>query len=60
MHVTCTYRARDMKGKHERFWEQGDFGYVKKEVDSMMTLCKPKKKVSTNKHTNTNKQTNKV
>lgn len=34
-----------MKGKHEKFWEQGDFGYVKKEVDSMMTLCKPKKKV---------------
>ena len=34
-----------MDGKHEVFWEQGDFGYAKKEVDSMMTLCKPKKKV---------------
>lgn len=34
-----------MEGKHEEFWNQGDFGYVKKEVDSMMTLCKPKKKV---------------
>ena len=39
-------RARDMDGKHEEFWRQGDFGYVKKEVDSMMNLCQPKKKVS--------------
>lgn len=39
-------RARDMEGKHEEFWRQGDFGYVKKEVDSMMTLCKPQAKVS--------------
>ena len=35
-----------MDGKHEEFWKQGDFGYVKKEVDSMMTLCKPQAKVS--------------
>lgn len=35
-----------MDGKHEEFWRQGDFGYVKKEVDSMMTLCKPQAKVS--------------
>jgi hypothetical protein len=41
----CHSRAKDMEGKHEEFWKQGDFGYVKKEVDSMMTLCKPKKKV---------------
>ncbi len=34
-----------MAGKHEEFWKQGDFGYIKKEIDSMMTLCKPKKKV---------------
>ena len=36
-----------MEGKHEEFWNQGDFGYVKKEVDSMMTLCKPLAKVCT-------------
>ena len=35
-----------MDGKHEEFWRQGDFGYVKKEVDSIMTLCKPQAKVS--------------
>ena len=34
-----------MEGKHELFWNQGDFGYVKGVVDSMMTLCKPKSKV---------------
>ena len=34
-----------MEGKHEEFWNQGDFDYVKKEVDSMMTLCKPQSKV---------------
>ena len=44
--VLCVpHRARDMEGKHEEFWNQGDFGYVKKEVDSMMTLCKPRTKV---------------
>ena len=36
-----------MEGKHEEFWRQGDFGYVKKEVDSMMNLCKPQNKVGT-------------
>lgn len=35
-----------MDGKHEEFWRQGDFGYIKKEVDSMMTLCKPQAKVN--------------
>ena len=35
-----------MEGKHEEFWNQGDFGYVKKEVDSIMTLCKPQTKVT--------------
>ena len=43
--VCLMYRARDIEGKHEEFWNQGDFGYVKKEVDSMMTLCKPQTKV---------------
>ena len=41
-------RAQDMAGKHEEFWKQGDFGYVKKEMDSMMTLCKPQNKVLAN------------
>ena len=34
-----------MEGKHHMFWTQGDFGYVKQEVDSMMALCVPKQKV---------------
>ena len=38
-------RAGNMEVKHELFWHQGDFGYVKGVVDSMMTLCKPKSKV---------------
>lgn len=43
-------RSKTMAGKHEEFWKQGDFGYVKKEMDSMMTLCKPKKTVGKNAH----------
>lgn len=39
------FRASDIDGKTEEFWRQGDFGYVKKELDSMMVLCKPKEKV---------------
>jgi len=35
-----------MEEKHEMFWHQGDFGYVKDVVDSMMTLCKPQAKVN--------------
>lgn len=38
-------RARDMNGKAEEFWTHGDFGYVKKEVDTLKTLCKPQIKV---------------
>ena len=41
-------RASNMEEKHELFWKQGDFGYVKDVVDSMMTLCKPQAKVMTN------------
>ena len=40
-------RASNMEEKHELFWKQGDFGYVKDVADSMMTLCKPQAKVST-------------
>ena len=35
-----------MESKAEEFWEQGDFGYVKKELDTFKTLCKPQIKVS--------------
>jgi len=34
-----------MEGKHELFWMQADFGYVKEIVDSTIKLCKPKNKV---------------
>jgi len=34
-----------MEAKHELFWKQVDFGYVKDIVDSTMKLCKPKNKV---------------
>lgn len=34
-----------MEEKHHEFWMQGDFGYVKKEMDSMMTLCTPNTEV---------------
>ena len=34
-----------MEAKHELFWTQADFGYVKDIVDSMMKLCKPQHKV---------------
>jgi len=38
-------RAHSMEEKHELFWTQADFGYVKVVVDSMMKLCKPERKV---------------
>ena len=34
-----------MDSKQEEFWRQGDFGYVKNEVDSLKTICKPSTKV---------------
>lgn len=34
-----------MDGKHEEFWRQGDFGYVKNEIDTLKTICKPSAKV---------------
>ena len=39
-------RAKDLEAKHELFWHQGDFGYVKDVVDSMLTICEPREKVS--------------
>lgn len=34
-----------MEDKHEKFWKQGDFGYVKDVTDTLMTLCLPEEKV---------------
>ena len=34
-----------MEAKHELFWTQADFGYVKDVVDSITMLCKPQHKV---------------
>ena len=34
-----------MEEKHELFWNQGDFGYVKAVTDSMMPICSPEKEV---------------
>eukprot|EP00112_Aurelia_sp_Birch-Aquarium-sp1_P024077 Seg745.5 transcript_id=Seg745.5/GoldUCD/mRNA.D3Y31 product="EGF domain-specific O-linked N-acetylglucosamine transferase" protein_id=Seg745.5/GoldUCD/D3Y31 len=34
--------ARTMADQQKIFWEQGDFGYLKKFMDGMMTLCKPR------------------
>ncbi|XP_065916523.1 EGF domain-specific O-linked N-acetylglucosamine transferase-like isoform X2 [Dysidea avara] len=36
--------APSMEAKHDLFWTQADFGYVKDIVDSTMKLCKPKNK----------------
>ena len=33
--------TKTMEEKHNLFWTQGDFGYVKQEVDSMLQLCYP-------------------
>ena len=34
--------SKTMEEKHDTFWTQGDFGYVKQEIDSMMQLCYPR------------------
>ena len=36
-----------MDEKHELFWRQGDFGYVKDVTDSLVTFCKQKEPVCT-------------
>lgn len=36
--------TKTLEEKHETFWRQGDFGYIKQEVDSMMQLCTPQQK----------------
>lgn len=33
--------ASTMEDKMNLFWKQGDFGYVKNEVDSMIQFCSP-------------------
>ena len=35
------FRATTLEEKGEQFWYQGDFGYVKQVVDSLMELCAP-------------------
>lgn len=44
----CSEPARpwthSMEAKHELFWTQADFGYVKDVVDSITMLCKPQHK----------------
>jgi protein O-GlcNAc transferase len=36
--------GKTIDDKMELFWKQGDFGYVKDVVDSLIMLCKPKQK----------------
>ena len=36
--------AQSMEGKMDLFWTQGDFGYIKKEVDSLTHVCSPNSK----------------
>jgi len=46
VHVCVLFpRAKTIEGKRAMFWTQGDFGYMKQEMDSMMALCRPKQKV---------------
>lgn len=33
--------TQTLEEKHEMFWRQGDFGYIKQEMESMMQLCYP-------------------
>ena len=39
-----------MEAKHELFWTQADFGYVKEVVNSIVSLCKPQHKVGCKVH----------
>ena len=39
-----------MEAKHELFWTQADFGYVKEVVDSIVSLCRPQHKVRCEHH----------
>lgn len=39
-----------MEAKHELFWTQADFGYVKDVVNSIVKLCRPQHKVYVGAH----------
>ena len=43
--VSVLCRASTVEEKEELFWKQADFGYVKEVVDTVQTICKPRKKV---------------
>ena len=36
--------TKTIEEKHDMFWRQGDFGYAKQVVDTMMALCYPQQK----------------
>ncbi|XP_048589552.1 EGF domain-specific O-linked N-acetylglucosamine transferase isoform X2 [Nematostella vectensis] len=44
-HPTCTKLdrrwAQTLEDQQQKFWEQGDFGYLRKKMDTMMQLCTP-------------------
>lgn len=42
----CFSRARSLDAARELFWNQADFGYVKKRRSELKTLCKASKPVS--------------
>lgn len=36
--------AKNIEGQEKLFWEQADFGYIKKKLDTLQYVCKPKDK----------------
>ena len=39
------YRAKNLEHQVRLFWEQGDFGYIKKMKGQVLDLCQPNEPV---------------
>ena len=41
------YRVKSKEDQYQKFWEQGDFGYLSARTGSVDTICAQEKRVST-------------
>ena len=45
--LTFCYRVKSKEDQYQKFWEQGDFGYLSARTESLDTICSQEKQVST-------------
>ena len=45
--LTLYYRVKSKEDQYQKFWEQGDFGYLSARTESLDTICSQENQVST-------------